>query len=211
MWFLSRARSRRSLHVGLLSCVDARANPRWYCQVMLGTIGGAMLSLAPSPGDELVHAGSTAETVGRMMIANAVCFCLYALGIFYWRGRKISTGSASSFVDPIGPALLCVALLGGFIMTLLVHEGGDVAALPRACSTVADQALPQCCRSELLIIRHAEKDNDAPATRAQRRLQAAGFFNKPDQLQHAEGPQQPKDADDPQAARARNEQAEKRG
>lgn len=119
-----------------------------------------MLSLAPSPSDELVHAGSTAETVGRVMIANAVCFCLYALGIFYWRGRKITTGSASSFVDPIGPAVLCVALLGGFIMTLFVHEGGGVA-LPRACSTAADQALAQCCRSELLLIRHGEKVNDS--------------------------------------------------
>lgn len=124
---------------------------------MLGTIGGAMLSLSPSPSDEVVHAGSTAETVGRVMIANAVCFCLYALGIFYWRGRKIATGSATSYVDPIGPAVLCVALLGGFIMTLFVHGGGDAA---RPCSTVADQASVQCCRSELLIIRHGEKVSD---------------------------------------------------
>lgn len=119
-----------------------------------------MLSLSPSPGDEVVHAGSTAETVGRVMIANAVCFCLYALGIFYWRGRKIATGSATSYVDPIGPAVLCVALLGGFIMTLFVHGGGDAAGMPRPCSTVADQASAQCCRSELLIIRHGEKVSD---------------------------------------------------
>lgn len=119
-----------------------------------------MLSLSPNPDDEVVHAGSTAETVGRVMIANAVCFCLYALGIFYWRGRKIATGSAGNFVDPIGPAVLCIALLGGFTMTLVVHEGGDFADAPRSCSTVADQALPQCCRSELLIMRHGEKVSD---------------------------------------------------
>lgn len=120
-----------------------------------------MLGLAPSPSDEVVHSGSTAETVGRVMMANAVVFALYALALFYWRSHKISAGHAGSFDDRVGPAVLCVALLGGFIMTLMVHEGTAAAPPPRPCSTIADQASPRCCRAELLIVRHAEKISDA--------------------------------------------------
>jgi hypothetical protein len=128
----------------------------FFDQVTLGTIGGAMLSLAPGPGDAVAHAGPTAETVGRVMVGNAVLFCLYALGTFYWRSHKIKSGHAGAFDDRIGPAVLCVMLLGGFAATLLVHTNQLPAVAPaRVCASLEEA--PRCCESELLIMRHGEK------------------------------------------------------
>eukprot|EP01048_Picozoa_sp_COSAG05_P037738 COSAG05_NODE_17763_length_319_cov_1.172727_1_plen_65_part_10 len=65
---------------------------------MLGSIGGAMLGLAPaqhiSAGDDgvgklVTHASDNAGTIGKVMICNALCFCLYALMSFYARANKI--------------------------------------------------------------------------------------------------------------------------
>ena len=87
-----------------------------------------MLSLAPGPGDAVAHAGPTAETVGRVMVGNAVLFCLYALGTFYWRSHKIKSGHAGAFDDRIGPAVLCVMLLGGFALVGLTCFHGVLQA-----------------------------------------------------------------------------------
>ena len=56
-----------------------------------------------------------------IMLVTAICFCLYALVTYYWRSRRIRLRLDGPYDDLVGPALLAVALVGGFGISISLH------------------------------------------------------------------------------------------